>query len=163
VALVSDVEFRLAAFDAPESVRLIQQVQAEYVERYGSADETPVEPAEFAPPQGIFLVGWRDGDPMACGGVRITEPGVAELKRMFVRAPWRRRGVARALLARLEDEARGLGAARLRLETGARQPEAIAMYLAAGYRPTEPFGHYAGEPESRHLAKTLRRSEASPR
>lgn len=155
LAFVTDIDFRVAAFDAPESALLIDEVQAEYVVRYGSRDESPVDPAEFAPPSGVFLVGWDGEHPVACGGVRITDPGVAELKRMYVRTPWRRQGIARTLLARLENEARNLDAALLRLETGSRQPEAIAMYLAAGYADTDAFGHYACEPESRHFAKRL--------
>lgn len=152
---MSDIDFKVTPFDAPESRLLIEEVQAEYVERYGGPDETPVDPAEFAPPQGVFLVGWDICELVACGGVRITEPGLAVLKRMYVRAQARRRGIARLLLARLEDEARALGAAVLRLETGARQPEAIALYEAAGFLETDPFGHYANEPESRHFAKRL--------
>mgnify|MGYP001556039694 CR=1 FL=1 len=152
---MSDVEFLVTAYDAPESVELIDELQAEYVRRYGSGDDTPVAVAEFALPRGIFIVGWSDGQPVACGGLRVPEPGVVELKRMYVRSAARRRGIARLLLAPLEDEARGLGATQLRLETGARQPEAIAMYASAGYVDTEPFGHYADAPESRHLAKHL--------
>ena len=74
---------------------------------------------------------------------------------MYVIPAARRRGIARALLDHLEDEARTLGATRLRLETGLHQPEAIALYASAGYVETEPFGHYAGAPLARHLAKNL--------
>lgn len=152
---MSDIALRITPFDAPESVLLIDEVQAEYVERYGGPDETPVDPAEFAPPHGVFLVGWDICELVACGGVRITEPGLAELKRMYVRKAARRRGIARLLLSRLEDEARALGATTLRLETGLRQPEAIAFYASAGYVATAPFGFYAGAPEAKHLAKAL--------
>ena len=152
---MSDIVFRITPFDAPESALLIEEVQAEYVERYGSPDETPVDSSEFALPHGIFVVGWDICELAACGGVRITEPGLAELKRMYVRKQARRRGIGRLLLSRLEDEALGLGATTLRLETGLRQPEAIALYSAAGYTATEPFGFYAGHPDSRHLAKRL--------
>jgi GNAT superfamily N-acetyltransferase len=152
---MSDLCFRVTPFDAPESALLINEVQAEYVARYGGVDETPVDPTEFAPPNGIFVVGWDICDLVACGGVRLVEPGVAELKRMYVRVAARRRGIARMLLARLEDEAHAIGATTLRLETGLRQPEAIALYTSAGYVATEPFGFYAGAPESRHYAKQL--------
>lgn len=152
---MSDIEFVVTGYDAPVAVELIAELQAEYVVRYGTGDETPVEASEFTLPNGIFVVGTADEVAVACGGLRLTEPDVAELKRMYVRAPARRRGIARLLLARLEDEARALGATTLRLETGQRQPEAIAMYEAAGYTPTEPFGHYACAPESRHFAKEL--------
>jgi len=153
---VSDIEFAVAAYDAPTVAEMIAELQAEYVVRYGSGDDTPVRPSEFAPPNGIFVIGSDDETPVACGGIRLTAPRVAELKRMYVRAPARRRGIARCLLARLEDEARALGATQLRLETGLRQPEAIAMYRSAGYVDTEPFGHYADTPGSVHLAKEWR-------
>ena len=52
------------------------------------------------------------------------------------------------MLAALEDEARGRGWTTLRLETGPRQPEAIALYTGAGYRPIEAFGVYAGDPDA---------------
>jgi GNAT superfamily N-acetyltransferase len=152
---MSDIEFKVMAYDAPESAELIGELEAEYVVRYGTTDETPVDAGEFAAPCGVFVVGFDGELPVACGGVRVIEPGLAELKRMYVRAATRRRGIARQLLTRLEDEARLLGAVRLRLETGLRQPEAIAMYASAGYTSTEPFGHYAGQPLSRHFAKDL--------
>jgi GNAT superfamily N-acetyltransferase len=147
--------FQARAFDAPESVDLTEQVQQEYVVRYGSRDRTVIEAAEFIPPAGIFVIGWDDGVPVACGGVRIVEPGLGELKRMYVVPPARRRGIARSLLAHLEDQARALGASRLRLETGLNQPEAIALYESAGYVAVPPFGYYAGAPLARHLAKEL--------
>jgi GNAT superfamily N-acetyltransferase len=152
---VAVIEFKTAAFDVPESVELIEAVQQEYVVRYGTRDETHLEAAEFAPPQGIFVVGWDDDRPAACGGVRIVEAGVGELKRMYVAPAVRRRGIARALLSRLESEAHALGAVVLRLETGLHQPEAIALYESAGYVETEPFGYYANAPLARHLAKQL--------
>ena len=156
---MSDVEFTAAALDAPESVELIEAVQQEYVVRYGGPDVTELAVAEFTPPQGIFVIGRDAGQPVACGGVRLVEPRVGELKRMYVVPAARRRGVARALLARLEREAGKLGAMRLRLETGLHQPEAIALYASAGYVDAEPFGHYAAAPLARHLAKELVDSE----
>lgn len=152
---MNEVEFTVAALDAAESLELIEAVQQEYVVRYGGPDVTQLTAAEFAPPQGIFVIGRDAGQPVACGGVRLVEPDVGELKRMFVIVAARRRGIARALLDHLEHEARKLGATRLRLETGLRQPEAIALYASAGYTDAEPFGHYAGAPLARHLAKSL--------
>jgi GNAT superfamily N-acetyltransferase len=150
-----NVELRVTPFDAPESVALIEAVQAEYVVRYGTPDETPTAGEEFVPPDGIFLVGWDGTTPVACGGLRVIEPGVVELKRMYVVPAARRRGIARLLLRRLEVEAVALGAHELRLETGSMQPEALAMYSAEGYLPTEPFGFYADHELAHHLAKKL--------
>ena len=152
---MTDVEFAAAALDAPDSLELIEAVQQEYVVRYGGPDVTELAVAEFAPPQGIFVIGRDAGQPVACGGVRLVDTNVGELKRMYVVPAARRRGIARALLEHLEYEARQLGATRLRLETGLHQPEAIALYASAGYVDGEPFGHYAGAPLARHLAKDL--------
>jgi GNAT superfamily N-acetyltransferase len=154
-AVSSDVELRVVGFDSPEAVALTDAVQAEYIDRYGSPDLTPTEPEEFSAPSGIFLVGWRDGQLICCGGLRSLEPGVVELKRMYVVPAARRQGVARRVLRRLEAEAVVLGATELRLETGSRQPEALAMYRAEGYRETEAWGFYADHELSNHLAKKL--------
>ncbi len=159
---MNELEFTIAALDAPESLALIEGVQQEYVVRYGGPDVTELAVAEFASPQGIFVIGRDAGEPVACGGVRLVEAEVGELKRMYVVPAARRRGIARALLTHLEGEARKLGATRLRLETGLHQPEAIALYASAGYSDAEPFGHYAGAPLARHLAKELVDVEASP-
>lgn len=152
---MSDLELRDEAYDGPVGRVLVERVQQEYVARYGGRDETPVDPAEFAPPAGRFLVGFLDGNPVACGGIRATEPGVAELKRMYVDPALRGRGFARLVLAALEDAARALGCARVQLETGDRQPEAIRLYESAGYLPVEPFGHYRCADGSRHFGKEL--------
>jgi GNAT superfamily N-acetyltransferase len=152
---MNELEFTTAALDAPESLELIEAVQQEYVVRYGGRDATELAVVEFAPPQGIFVVGRDAGQPVACGGVRLVEPEVGELKRMYVAPAARRRGIARAMLDHLEREARKLGATWLRLETGLHQPEALALYASAGYADAEPFGHYAGAPLARHLAKNL--------
>lgn len=143
-------------FDSPVAVALIAAVQQEYVARYGAADLTPVDAAQFAPPRGVFLVAWLDGVPVGCGGWRQVDRNTVEVKRMYVAAFARGRGVARALLAELEEMAARRGHGTVRLETGTAQPEAIALYTAAGYRPTAPFGVYQDEPDCRCFAKALR-------
>jgi GNAT superfamily N-acetyltransferase len=150
------VNLRVTEFDSPEGVALTEAVQAEYVVRYGGPDETPIDPREFSLPSGIFLVGWDSSEvPVACGGLRLISPGVVELKRMYVVPSARRQGLARLVLRRLEAEAVAMGAHELRLETGSRQPEALAMYEAEGYLETEKFGFYAHHELSHHLAKKL--------
>lgn len=139
----------------PAVGRLVDQVQAEYVIRYGGPDETPVDPNQFAPPAGVFLLGSTGTDPVACGGWRSYGHDAAEIKRMFVVASARRRGYAAAILAELEASARAAAKTRLVLETGTAQPEAIAMYSRSGFRPAEAFGHYRNEPSAVHLAKDL--------
>lgn len=158
------LELRPTLFDHPDSTRLIAEVQQVYRERYGGEDDTPVDASEFAAPRGFFLVGYVDGVAVACGGWRARDGGEdpeirdgdAEIKRMFVTAAHRGRGYARAVLAELERTAAAAGRARLVLETGTRQPEAIALYTSGGYAPMPNFGTYRCEPGSRCYAKALR-------
>jgi GNAT superfamily N-acetyltransferase len=142
-------------YDDPVAVALIEAVQQVYVARYGGRDATPVEPGEFAPPRGLLLVGRLAGEPVACGGWRIVEPGLAELKRMYVASGFRGRGLSRILLAALEDSARQVGVTRLRLETGHRQPEAIRLYETSGYSRIDKFGVYRHDPGSTCYGKSL--------
>lgn len=74
---------------------------------------------------------------------------------MYVRAAYRRRGLARLLLGAVEDRAAKLGYRRLVLETGSEQPEALALYLASGYQPYESFGYYQGSGLGRSFIKDL--------
>lgn len=162
------IRLRTVPYADPVAQELIAQVQQEYLQRYGETDQTPVEPGEFVPPAGLFLLasdsdltgdsaltGDSDGVPVGCGGWRAHREGVAEIKRMYVVAAHRRRGVARAVLAELERTAARAGYRWLELFTGLGQPEAIAMYEAAGYRPVDGFGPYRNEPSARYLGKPV--------
>ncbi|MBW0117253.1 GNAT family N-acetyltransferase [Pseudonocardia abyssalis] len=158
------MELRPVPFDHPDALRLIAEVQAFYRERYGDEDTTPLDPSEFAAPRGFFLVGYVDGSAVASGGWRARDAGEdpelrdgdAELKRMYVSAEHRGRGYARAVLAELERTAAAAGRVRTVLETGTKQPEALALYAREGYEPMPNFGIYRCEPDSRCFAKPLR-------
>jgi GNAT superfamily N-acetyltransferase len=142
-------------FDDPRAVRLIDELQAEYLIRYGTPDETPIEPGEFDPPAGLFLIGMLDGDPVAAGGWRRVRPGVGEIKRMYVAERARGRGFSRLMLAELESTLAAEGYERVELMTGLAQPEAIALYESSGYAPSGSYGTYAGEPSARFYGKPL--------
>jgi GNAT superfamily N-acetyltransferase len=156
------LDLRRTAFDHPDALRLIAELQQVYQQRYGGDDATPVDITEFAPPQGHFVVAYAGGEPVACGGWRardggdpVLRAGDAEIKRMYVRQPARGRGFARAVLAELERTAAAAGRLRAVLETGTAQPEAIALYESSGYKPVDSFGHYAWSPLSRCYGKRL--------
>jgi GNAT superfamily N-acetyltransferase len=87
----------------------------------------------MTPPRGTFLVGFEGDEPVCSGALTRLGKGAAEIKRMYVVPAARRRGIARRLLAALEDVARDMGCDVARLDTGARQPHAQALYEASGY------------------------------
>ncbi|MGX2995237.1 GNAT family N-acetyltransferase [Streptomyces sp. JNUCC 64] len=147
-----------------DAVLLNDRVQAEYAEMYGGeGDATPLDPAMFDPPHGLYLIAYDgEGVPLATGGWRRQdgnpegyEDGDAEIKRMYVTPEARGRGLARRILAALEDDARAAGRTRMVLETGIIQPEAIALYESSGYEPCDKFGLYRDSPLSRCYAKPL--------
>lgn len=154
-----------APFGHPDVLRLVEEVQAVYVARYGGPDETPLDPAMFEPPAGSFFLGYLGGRAVATGAWRrttaATVPGlpsgaaIAEVKRMYVSPTAQRRGLARRMLAHLEATAAATGVRAMVLETGTAQPEAIALYTSAGYQPIAGFGHYRDSPLSRCFGRVL--------
>ncbi len=154
---VGRVQYTLSRtrFDSPVAQLLCAEIQEEYVRRYGSGDETRLGEDDFHPPNGDFIVAFDEaGEPAGCGGWRAHEDD-AEMKRVYVREHARRQGLARLLVAAVEASAAEAGRKRVILETGPRQPEAVAMYGALGYVPVTPFGHYACTDGSIHLGKEL--------
>jgi GNAT superfamily N-acetyltransferase len=138
------LEFRPCPFDEEPAAGLVQGMRDEIARLYDGQDldgpDMPkAGPAELSPPRGAFLVGWLDGEPVCCGGLKDLGDGACEVKKMFVAERARGRGVARALLEALEAEARRLGYVVARLDTGPRQPRARRMYERAGYAPIPNF------------------------
>jgi GNAT superfamily N-acetyltransferase len=151
----TSAELRAVGYADPLARHLVERVQQEYVVRYGGRDAAVVDPAEFSPPLGLFLVAEVDGVAAACGGWRAHGEGVVELKRMYVEPVFRRRGVAALVLAELERTAAAAGHRHLVLNSGDRQPEALALYARAGYTPVAGYGVYAGSPGAVFLGKDL--------
>ncbi|KRC66819.1 acetyltransferase [Aeromicrobium sp. Root236] len=154
------MELRAASYDSADAQLLTAEVQQEYVRRYGGEGDTaPVDTSEFDGEGGRFFMVYVDDVPAAMGGWRRHEPLAewrdAEIKRMYVRPAFQRRGLARLLLSELERTAAEAGITRLILETGLEQPEAIAMYRSAGYDDIPAFGYYADDELSVHLGKVL--------
>ncbi len=90
------------------------------------------------------LVAYEKDIPVACGAIKEFEPNVMEVKRMYVTPEKRGKGIATKVLSALENWARDLGYQKCVLETGKRQPEAIALYTKNGYQIIPNYGQYAG-------------------
>jgi GNAT superfamily N-acetyltransferase len=159
------LEVRLDAIDAPHARRLIEELLVDLHERYGdqpTAEEDDAYRNELtaehaSAPNGAFVVAWLDGEPVGCGALRPGRAaGIAEIKRMYVRPDARGRGISRLLLGALEAQAAQLGYAQTQLETGIRQPEAIALYESSGWSPITAYGPYADHGWTRCFAKEVR-------
>jgi GNAT superfamily N-acetyltransferase len=138
------IEFCSCGVGEASAAALLQAMRDEMAELYDGLDlDDPQMPkagaTELGPPRGVFIVGFEDEVAVCCGGVKGLPDDTCEIKRMFVTPNARGRGVARALLAELERQARALGYAVARLDTGPRQPRAQQMYARAGYQPIENF------------------------
>jgi GNAT superfamily N-acetyltransferase len=137
-----DVTFAAEPADSETSLGLQRAFFADIASRYPGWKPTSsqsVEPEDLAPPDGAWLVAYVDEHPAGCGGLQRLSAGTAEVRRIFLDERARGRGVGRALLAQLEDHARTVGYERVRLTTGDRQPEALGLFRAAGYREIAPF------------------------
>jgi GNAT superfamily N-acetyltransferase len=150
---------RALPYDDPLAQYLVEAVQQEYVQRYGGRDGAEVDPAEFLPPRGVFLVIELGGVPAGCGAWRELPSGEAEIKRVYVEPAFRRRGVARLVVAALEEDAAAAGRTRVVLNSGREQPEALALYADLGYRPVPGYGIYACAPDAVFLGRSLRATD----
>ena len=133
-------------WDDPEATVLRAAQRVEIIALYGPDSEPGLAPS--AADIALFVVAYANGRAVGCGGLRPLEPGMAEIKRMYVVPEWRGRGVSGAVLSALEAAARRRGWTTLRLETGPAQTAAIRFYERSGYVRIPGFGPYVGQPMS---------------
>lgn len=145
---------------SPVAQELIARLTQELNDRYPGGDEDDsafFQPADAAGPRGIFVVAWFGSDAVGCGALRQFpgDPAIGEIKRMFVAPASRGKGIGREILQDLENHARSFGYKKLMLETGTKQPEAVALYEKAGYVRIPLYPPYAENPHSLCYAKDL--------
>jgi len=149
------IRFEPADVESGDGQRLEAAMREEMRELYGGLDlraegMPKAGREELSPPGGMFLVGYEDELAVCCGGFKRLSADVCELKRMYVVPQRRGCGIARALLAELEERARRFGYSVARLDTGPKQPAARHLYESAGYLPignfnASPVATYFGE------------------
>jgi GNAT superfamily N-acetyltransferase len=101
------------------------------------------------------VVVYANDQPVACGALKELEPGSMEVKRMYTLPSLRGKGLATIVLKELEKWAAELSYKKTVLETGKRQPDAIALYTRNGYRSIPNYGQYAGDVNSVCFEKEL--------
>jgi GNAT superfamily N-acetyltransferase len=130
--------------DTDASRQLQRGFFSEIATRYPGWDpeQSPsADPSELGPPRGAWVVAYLDGRPVGCAGLKAVDHETAEIRRVFLDPSARGRGIGRRVLEEVERHARRLGYRRARLTTGNRQPEALALFRAAGYREIPPFNN----------------------
>lgn len=96
-------------------------------------------PGKYAPPQGALVIA-KDGPSIAgCVALRKLEDGICEMKRLFVRPPYKKQGIGRALAERIINEGRQLGYTSMRLDTLEILKPAIQLYQSLGFKRIEPY------------------------
>ena len=145
----------IVELDDPRARALENKHIVEMKGLYGGRGPGPLTAQEFVPPDGCFVVSVLDGEAVGCGGFHLVAPHIAEIKRMFVERDVRGRGIGRRILRFLERQAREAGCRQVWLETGSEQPDAIAIYTSAGYRPIAPYGEFKEDERSRCFGRPL--------
>ncbi len=161
-----DVTLDAVAWDDPVAAALRAEAVADLGRRYGGDEDAKevIDPASVV----VTVLARVDGVAAGCGSVRdvsgtddqrgtgtLHPAATGEVKRVYVAPAFRGRGIARQLMAELEQSVRRVGFRRLVLETGTAQPEAMALYTALGFEPIESYGKFAGEAEQRCYGKRL--------
>jgi len=142
----TETEIRGIDFLSPLAEQLVCALNQELTVRYPEegANHFKLDAEQVSDGRGAFLAAYLNGEPVGCGAVRRISPDECEIKRMYVVPAARGRGIGRRIVEALLAEARRLGAKRVVLETGPRQPEAIALYSRAGFVEIPLFGEYVG-------------------
>jgi putative acetyltransferase len=148
------VSIRRADPGSPEVRRLIEELDTYMIPLYPAESNHLLDIEALRQPDMRFFAAEVDGVVRGCGGCRL-HGDYAEIKRVYVDPAARGLGLAKKLMQVIEDEARKLGLALARLETGIHQPEALGLYRALGYVDRGPFGEYAEDPNSVFMEKRL--------
>lgn len=152
-----DLSVRSVSALEPGLDRLIR-LSDEYMARLYPPDSNYLENlAALAEPNVAVFGGYAAGELAACVAVKLLSDGrqYAEVKRLFVLAEHRGKGLAKLLMRHVESYVTNVGVFVVRLETGVKQPEALGLYESLGYSLRPPFGVYGTDPLSVFMEKRL--------
>lgn len=160
MSAVTEVKFEVVDPENADLRTLITVLDQELKSRYPYETIYVVDFGDPKVKEMTFVIAYLDGKPVGCGGLRPldyldTEIPAMELKRFYVDSNYRKMGIATKMLLFLEAKALAAGYREIRLETGIKQPEAIALYVKHGYRPIDLFGPYIGDPDSLCYGKIM--------
>jgi GNAT superfamily N-acetyltransferase len=137
------------------ALTLMEELDRELHSRYPSTSVHSMNPADASQHGGTFAIAFLNWQPAGCGALRPLDALTAELKRVFVKPEARQKGIAKRILAYLESWATELGYGKIRLQTGTRQPESLALYRSAGFYCIPRYGEYVSDPLSICMEKSI--------
>ena len=141
--------------DSPAARQLIAELEAILNPLYAPESRHGLSVEKLLRERVPFFVIRQDGQPAGCGGVQLFGTDYGEVKRMYVRPPFRGLGLGHLLLEHLAAYCQQRGVALLRLETGIHQVDAIRLYERFGFQRIAPFGEYRVDPVSLCYEKRL--------
>lgn len=157
---MTEQAMRIAPID-PRQEKVVAMIDMldHYQQSLYPAHSNHLEPISELIKPNAFFVGALEGDQLSGIGAFIVretrEARYVEIKRIYVPPRSRNRGIAKRIMAALENKAADLGFGIARLETGIHQNEAIALYKKLGYRQIGPFGSYGQDPLSIFMEKKI--------
>lgn len=157
---MSKLEFEAAQPNAPDSIVLIEELDALLTPQYPQENRHGYSVQKLIEQEVLFFVVRCDGQLAGCGGIQLFGDEYGELKRMYVRPDCRGNGIGRALLNHLAGVALAHRVQTLRLETGIYQVEAIGLYESWGFQRRDPFGDYQTAPLSLFYEKRITPSDS---
>ncbi len=150
-----DVFIRSLDPNSAQAAELFRRLDNYLLQLY-PPESNHLDPAhEIAKPHVHLLGAFDDNRALGCGALKLLPNGYAEIKRIYVSAEARGKGIGQKLLQALEEIALGAGYSLLRLETGVRQPEALRLFSSSGFSQISRFGSYPDDPLSVFMEKKL--------
>ena len=144
--------------DSPEAVQLITELDTHLNPHlYPPQSRHAFSVDKLVQERVAFFIARYDEVPAGCGGLKLFGTEYGEIKRMFVRPPYRGYGLGKSILNHLAAYAQQHQVNVLRLETGIYQTEAIGLYERVGFQLRPPFGEYTDDPMSVYYEKQLDR------
>jgi len=160
--------FSMTQASSPAQIAQVRELFLEYAQSLGFSlcfqnfdQELAGLPGDYRPPEGRLLLAEYEGQVAGCVALHKLEPGICEMKRLYLRPAFRGKGLGRKLAEVILEEARSIGYERLRLDTvGPVMKDAVALYRALGFREIAP---YRANPMEGTLYLELSLNDRAPR